>query len=161
MTPASRRTLMLTCWKCGKRKPWTSEFFPQYGQDKQPRRYCKACNYKGIQQWGEANPIKCKSHRANYRRRLRLEALSYYSQASHPYCACCGERELKFLGIDHMKGFGQKHRDSLDNNARSGTKIYRWLHKNKFPKGFQVLCHNCNMAKGFYGACPHKESEIQ
>ena len=33
-----------------------------------------------------------------------------------------------------------------------------WMIKNNFPKGFQVLCHNCNLAKGFYGKCPHEKS---
>jgi hypothetical protein len=32
----------------------------------------------------------------------------------------------------------------------------RWLRKNGFPKGFRVLCHNCNFAHGHYGYCPHK-----
>lgn len=31
-----------------------------------------------------------------------------------------------------------------------------WLRRNNYPNGFQVLCHNCNMAKGFYGKCPHQ-----
>ena len=29
--------------------------------------------------------------------------------------------------------------------------------KNNFPKGFQILCHNCNIAKGHYGKCPHEK----
>ena len=36
------------------------------------------------------------------------------------------------------------------------SKIYWWLIENKFPAGIQILCHNCNLAKGFYGACPHQ-----
>ena len=27
--------------------------------------------------------------------------------------------------------------------------------KNNYPEGFQVLCSNCNFAKGKYGSCPH------
>ena len=38
----------------------------------------------------------------------------------------------------------------------SPSAIYRWLIKHKFPPGIQVLCHNCNLAKGYYGACPHQ-----
>lgn len=37
--------------------------------------------------------------------------------------------------------------------------LYAWLHANKYPDGFQVLCHNCNMAKGFYSRCPHNNYE--
>lgn len=36
-----------------------------------------------------------------------------------------------------------------------GVRIEEWLKKNDYPKGFQILCHNCNMSKGFYGYCPH------
>jgi hypothetical protein len=29
-----------------------------------------------------------------------------------------------------------------------------------YPKDrYQLLCHNCNMAKGFYGLCPHQEQK--
>ena len=34
--------------------------------------------------------------------------------------------------------------------------IYRYLKIRGFPPGYQVLCHNCNQAKGFYGKCPHQ-----
>lgn len=68
-------------------------------------------------------------------------------------CACCGEKEIKFLSIDHINGGGSAQKKKL---GGGGDKIYRWLIKNDFPAGFQVLCHNCNQAKGAYGACPHK-----
>lgn len=64
-------------------------------------------------------------------------------------CACCGETEYAFLSIDHLNGGGTKHRESIKTN------IYNWIIKNNFPDGFQILCHNCNQAKGYYGECPH------
>lgn len=66
-------------------------------------------------------------------------------------CACCMESHIEFLGIDHTNGGGTKHRKAI-----KGAPIYRWLRQNKYPKGFRVLCHNCNMSLGFYGYCPHK-----
>ena len=39
----------------------------------------------------------------------------------------------------------------------SAYQVVRWITKNNSPKGFQILCHNCNMAKGFYGKCPHQK----
>lgn len=33
--------------------------------------------------------------------------------------------------------------------------FYRWIKKNGFPDSVQVLCWNCNCAKGIYGYCPH------
>lgn len=69
-------------------------------------------------------------------------------------CVCCGETTPEFLSVDHVDGGGTKHRESLA-GGKSGSGFYRWLRRNNFPAGFQVLCFNCNCAKGFYGECPH------
>lgn len=67
-------------------------------------------------------------------------------------CGCCGETEAKFLGIDHINGGGTQERKS-----NSGYTLYRRLIKEGFPKDeYQLLCHNCNMAKAFYKVCPHQ-----
>ncbi len=65
-------------------------------------------------------------------------------------CACCGEDRPEFLGIDHINGGGNKHRKEEGIHSLS-----RWLRKNKYPEGFRVLCHNCNISIGSYGYCPH------
>ena len=66
-------------------------------------------------------------------------------------CVCCEEQELKFLCLDHVDGGGNKHRAEVG----GGTTFYNWIIRENFPAGFQVLCHNCNFAKGAYGSCPH------
>ena len=88
------------------------------------------------------------AHKAGIKKRLKLRmgALEAYGMK----CTCCGESELKFLGIDHINGGGRKHRKELKGH------FYQWLKVNKYPAGFQTHCHNCNLAKGFYGECPHK-----
>lgn len=63
-----------------------------------------------------------------------------------------------FLSIDHIDGGGTKHRKEIGIKNGKGGNMSFWIIKNKFPTGFQVLCHNCNMAKGFYGQCPHRNS---
>jgi hypothetical protein len=30
------------------------------------------------------------------------------------------------------------------------------LIKENFPKEYQILCFNCNLALGFFGYCPHR-----
>jgi hypothetical protein len=65
-------------------------------------------------------------------------------------CACCGEREIGFLSFDHINNDGAAQRNSI----APGYHFYRHLVKNK-PSDIQILCHNCNMAKQFYGVCPH------
>ena len=42
-----------------------------------------------------------------------------------------------------------------------GTGIYQWLKNNSYPKGFRVLCYNCNNSYGHYGYCPHKNKLCQ
>lgn len=83
------------------------------------------------------------------KRQCRLAALEAYGKV----CTCCGEATYEFLAIDHIDGGGKEHRRQLN-----GTRLEVWLKQNNYPSGFQVLCHNCNMAKGFYGTCPHKKA---
>ena len=84
----------------------------------------------------------------------RLIALIHYG-GNPPKCKCCGEGTLEFLSFDHINGGGSQHRKSLNRNGHKAGNIYVWLIKNKYPKEFQILCHNCNQAKGCYGKCPH------
>lgn len=80
-----------------------------------------------------------------YRKALKVEILQEYGGK----CACCGETNLAFLCIDHVDSGGLEHRRQINNE------IYTWLKRQGFPKeGFQVLCFNCNLAKGLYGECP-------
>lgn len=69
-------------------------------------------------------------------------------------CVCCGEAERVFLAIDHVNNDGAAHRKTAPANARGG--FMEWLKRKGFPSGFQILCHNCNMAKHLLGACPHQ-----
>lgn len=96
-------------------------------------------------------PERFKRQWDKYYAKLRLEVLTHYS-GGKPKCACCGEEEIKFLTIDHINGGGRKDREE---NGK-GTMMYRRLRKTGYPKGYQVLCYNCNCAKGAYGKCPHK-----
>jgi hypothetical protein len=88
---------------------------------------------------------------AEYHLATRVRVLAHYSGGSMR-CGCCGENEVEFLAIDHMHRDGAQHRREVHPSA-----IYRWLIKHKFPPGIQVLCHNCNLAKGYYGVCPHQD----
>jgi len=118
-----------------------------------------------LKKWREQNREKIRQRQHNYyqknkeeiderrrkgdkkrRMKTRIKVLSHYGNK----CACCGETETKFLTIDHIKGGGYKHRKKIR------VPFYYWLIKNDFPEGFQVLCMNCNFAKGMHGECPHE-----
>lgn len=73
-------------------------------------------------------------------------------------CSCCGESTLEFLTIDHINNDGAE--DRRKNGKKTGGKLYRWLIQNGYPKdNYQLLCYNCNCAKGFFGYCPHNPPE--
>ncbi len=80
--------------------------------------------------------------------RVKMRVFNAYGGAK---CRCCGETHTEFLSIDHID------RESIDKNFRSGRKLYHWLARNNYPKGFQVLCINCNFAEGHFGYCPHNK----
>ena len=96
--------------------------------------------------------------KSDERKKLKIEVFTTYSKrlsnSDVPCCACCGEKSyIEFLAIDHIHGRkSAKHR-----KGAGGNELYRWLKDNKFPKGFQVLCHNCNSAKKDTGFCPHQK----
>ena len=94
---------------------------------------------------------RTKDKRLEKRRKIRYETLIAYG-GNPPRCSCCGEQYLEFLVIDHIGGGGGAHRKRL---KKKGVSFYRWLKNNNYPDGFRILCHNCNMADGFYGYCPH------
>ena len=100
------------------------------------------------------NPEIVKRINKKYNNKIKIEVLKYYSSGNIK-CACCGETEIKFLAIDHINNNGKK--DRIKNGW--GNTFYRYLRKNNYPKGFQVLCHNCNIAKYMYGCCPHKNKK--
>lgn len=114
-----------------------------------------------IREWNHKNRIRLREKAKNIRIMQRRECLEHYGGK----CACCGEMRYEFLSIDHVNGGGNKHRKELALSAGttvSGIHMVLWLKKNGYPEGFRVLCHNCNQAIGYYGACPHeRERESQ
>lgn len=70
-------------------------------------------------------------------------------------CACCGDVHKPFLTIDHINGGGTKHRKEA---GGGGKFTYMWIHRNKYPDGFRVLCFNCNSGRAQNkNICPHEE----
>jgi predicted restriction endonuclease len=107
------------------------------------RKYCK--------EFYDTNQPRMLEKARQYRIALRKEIFSHYGNR----CACCGEDIYEFLCIDHINGGGNKHRKEVG----TGTRFYNWLKNNNYPDGFQILCQNCNSAKGLYGKCPHQKGK--
>ena len=91
----------------------------------------------------------CIAREANSQQRYRSAVLDHYGRT----CACCGEDEERFLCVDHINNDGAAHR------AMVGTGVNRWVVKNGYPEGFQILCFNCNVGRQLNkGVCPHVKS---
>jgi hypothetical protein len=142
-----------TCDAARHRAEYTAEKgFAKYKPD-EPRYRCFDCgNYLKL---GTSLAIPlcpdCQLHpRLLSRRVAKAEAMLAYGDGC---CACCGETNLDFLTLDHVNGDGaQKRADG----ALTGATSYSWLKRRAFPDRdqFQVLCFNCNCAKGVRGGCP-------
>lgn len=94
--------------------------------------------------------LECRERFNSYYRKARDDAFAAYGGYK---CVCCGETEAVFLCLDHIDDDGAKHRRG---EQGMGYQLYQWLRKNNYPKGFQVLCWNCNSARHILGTCPHQ-----
>lgn len=125
------------------------------------RNRCKKTYHNNLEKYRNRSLKNFKKNREKYiknnkerERKVKERIFNYYGGYK---CACCGETIKKFLTIDHINGGGTKHRRETKGGGRT---TYRWILKNNFPIGFQVLCMNCNFGKGQNnGICPHIELE--
>lgn len=107
-----------------------------------PGKHCAHCR-----------AINRKKNRKKHRK-LRAEVLQAYGGV----CQCCGEPTPEFLQVDHVNNDGASHRKEI---GVGGLRLYTWLRQHNYPKeGFQLLCANCNFAKGHYGHCPHEQAKF-
>jgi len=88
------------------------------------------------------------------RKKILLEYSKRHSNSDIPCCRCCGlNSHIAFLALDHIAG--AKAMDSVKelteigySSKMSTSSLFIWIVKNNFPDDFQILCHNCNHAKG-------------
>ena len=45
-------------------------------------------------------------------------------------------------------------------SLKINTTLPWWLKKNGYPKGYRVLCYNCDMSLKLYDYCPHKSGAV-
>jgi hypothetical protein len=126
---------------------WCKKVMPFYGNPHRKTKKCRECVTQYARNYRAANPekVRAASRLAHLNRRLKV--LKHYGNK----CNCCGETEIKFLAIDHINNDGY-----LERRNRSPNLAARIVAAG-YPKTYQILCHNCNGAKGFYGKCPHQQ----
>ncbi len=143
------------------RKIYLQNYKPRRKElDAGPKRTKQRKDYK-------AKPVN-KTRERELDRALRYLVLQTYSKrlsdSEIPCCKCCHlNSDIAFLAVDHIAG--KKQMDSELRLRKLGysskfqsSSLLRWLRKNNFPEGFQILCHNCNHAKGHSknNECPRK-----
>lgn len=143
------------CGGCGKEtRPGKAHCLTCYESQKRwVRNMPSDSKTKAIQTdkaWRDNNRNKIKEIGIRGRNKIKTQVIAAYGGI----CACCKESSLPFLSIDHIEGGGRKHRKEV--GITSGSGFYRWLRDNNYPKGFQVLCYNCNCAKRTEKVCPHQ-----
>jgi hypothetical protein len=90
-----------------------------------------------------------KQYLKNYRHKIRLEVLAFYSDNTMK-CRNCGYSDVRALCLDHINNDGAKYRKEKYNDSRQGggtIDLFNYLRKNNYPSGYQVLCWNCNHIK--------------
>lgn len=118
---------------------------------------CQKCEKQQAQKKYIARKELIREQQRIYDLSIKIKVIEEYGGK----CCCpgCNIDTLEFLTIDHINNDGAEER--RQNGKKSGGKLYRWLIKNNFPKdNYQLLCYNCNCAKGFFGYCPHNKPDI-
>jgi hypothetical protein len=133
--------LVIVCARCKQTKP-EGDFYTS--TKKGHHSYCKICCAE-VYQINRERFLKKQKKRREDRRAICLEHFGNK-------CDCCGESTPEFMSIDHINGDGARHRKEINRAS-----MYHWLIQNNFPKGFRLLCHNCNQSLSAYGYCPHQK----
>jgi len=132
MPPHTKR-----CCTCGQSKP-RAEFYRLKSTSDGRYPHCIACYRE--RRADKAEQIE--KARKTWEAGLRAEAFKRYGGE----CVCCGEKTPEFLSIvatGRRKG------------ALPRTNMTLWLRRNRYPRGFQILCGNCSLARKRCGYCPH------
>lgn len=123
--------------------------YREHIQDRLAKHNYYLCNRERIlkQRRGAETRLYELAHKAerlkrskDYNARVRLEAISFYSNGANK-CVRCNLDDIRLLTIDHIDGGGTQHR------KRIKSPIANWLKREGFPKGYQILCWNCQMLK--------------
>lgn len=118
-----------------------------------------------VRRYGETHKEKMKPYYKQYSNEHKKERNAYSKEWSAKKreliiahyggkCIICGDKNIYHLCIDHVNNDGGKQRKSKHANS-----FYSWIIENDFPDTLQILCHNHNMERAFYGTMTSAEFE--
>lgn len=101
------------------------------------RQYRKTEKYKAAgRRYEDTTIYKAKK---KIRKHKWLEVVAHYTK-NRMTCESCNEDDMVVLSVNHINGNGTRHRKAI---GFGGIKFYRWLIKNNYPEGYNILCMNC------------------
>ena len=123
----------ITCTDCEVAKPENEEHFYFRKNGKRDGRRCRPCHSR------DKNADN---------RKVRDRVLEAYGWV----CVCCGEDRYEFLQVDHVNGDGAEHRRQVIAHRKKKNEgslaSLRDIIRRGFPDTVQLMCANCNRAKG-------------
>ena len=131
------------CVLCGEENKLRTK---RHVQDKRQRGECVHCSEKAVTGLGTRRPF-CEKHRALHKKAVCKNARevkeTLFGHYGGSVCAWpdCGSTDLDVLSLDHINDNGADERRSLA-IVGGGQNFYRWLKKQGYPPGYQVLCMN-------------------
>lgn len=100
-----------------------------------PGHACVQCKKDKMTQYRLSKKEDLKNHRASFHAKKKALIIKEYGGK----CDLCGEVDPDVLTVDHLWGKGSEHRKEVP-----ASRLTQWLIDNKFPRGFRILCFNCN-----------------
>lgn len=160
------------CPKCQKDLP-IDAFYPK---GKHLDAHCRECRKSYSREYAKKNRDKVIANKRRYyqdvakqrqienrdefNRRRKERTRKYKEQFIEMYggkCNCCGETIFDFLTIEHRNG--QKGKPKYEKSREHGEHGYKKASQEYRPDLYEILCWNCNCAKGHLGYCPHQNNQ--
>lgn len=145
------------CLDCYQEK--RKEIYAKYDKGRNAERRAR---WRNDPEYRRKNKEACERYREDNKDELKRRWKKRWSEKRRKLiefyggqCECCEESHIEFLCIDHIAGGGARERKRLGTTAYY-RKLFQSMAKGVKLDGYRVLCHNCNMALGFYGYCPHR-----
>jgi hypothetical protein len=156
VTPEQRKQYHAE-WRAKNREKWNAYGAKWYALNRQKRsRKMRLWDVQHPEQRKEIEQRWYEKNKDTKSEKQRIRLLDYKTRIVEAYggsCACCKEKEITFLTVEHTKKDGMDHRQVKGN-------FYAHLVRMNFPKdqGLLILCMNCNWAERNGKTCPHKKS---
>lgn len=118
------------------------------------RKESGLCTHCGLNPKSERNVLCDGCFEFEWGRRIRIKQAAINMYGGHCACPGCDQSNVMFLSIDHKNGDGAEDRKTREKSLGGG--LYKKLVKRPIDPKLQVLCYNCNFAKGNREKCPHE-----